>query len=280
MFDGKCQIEIKDPRLRLKEKYHWKESYNMLQIRHIAHMACLQTRCRYTQYVHTHAQKHSQTASIYSHTHSLICMHSSHSTMIWSTKEPFLTHTHTLRCPGMHKYITSLFPLTCWHDTHTPDQRPCPGNLFQPICAAVRVGPIVSCVCNVSETVIGKSFETLKSLSLSLSLPLFHYAFSSLLPSHPLSISTPPSLNLLLFSPPSFHFPHTRSIFLPPSLDSFSRFLSFKDYSAVGVCGLKAASQLVLLTHLVQWSSSRSGKKAQRQRHKLSHKANTVTGFL
>lgn len=70
------------------------------------------------------------------------------------------------------------------------------------------------------------------------------------------------------------------SLHISPCLLSSSRFLSFKDYSALGVCGLKAASQLVLLTHLVQWSSSRSGKKAQRQRHKLSHKANTVAGFF
>lgn len=82
-------------------------------------------------------------------------------------RRPF--STHTLWCQRMQECAKSLFTLIRWHNTthtpiHTPDQRPCPGNLFQPICAAVRVRLIVSCVRNVSETVIGKSFETLKSL--------------------------------------------------------------------------------------------------------------------
>lgn len=104
------------------------------------------------------------------HTVSLIFVHSFHYTDL-EQKESFFTPLR--RCPGMHKCTKPLpFPSCCWHNTHThkPDQRPCPGNLFQPICAAVRVGLIVSCVCNVSETVIGKSFETLKSFRLPLSL--------------------------------------------------------------------------------------------------------------
>lgn len=124
-----------------------------------------------------YARKHNQTDSIYSHTLtvSLIYVHSFHSTMIRSRKEPFFTHTHTQMSRYAQMYKISSHSLT--QHTHTPDQRPCPGNLFQPICAAVRVGPIVSCVCNVSETVIGKSFETLKSLSL-----FGNHAFSTPLP--------------------------------------------------------------------------------------------------
>lgn len=139
--------------------------------------------------------------------------------MTWNTKEAFFhTHTHS-DVNVMQECAKSLFTLIRWHNTthtpiHTPDQRPCPGNLFQPICAAVRVRLIVSCVRNVSETAIGKSFETLKSL-LFLWQPRFLLSFFSL--SRSLSNSTPPSLNLLLFSPPSFHFPHAHSLFLSPS---------------------------------------------------------------
>lgn len=112
-------------------------------------------------------------------------------------------------------YKTSPLPLvllTQHTHTHKPDQRPCPGNLFQPICAAVRVGLIVSCVCNVSETVIGKSFETLKSFRLPLSsihtstspLSLFHCQTQL----HHCSVSCSYHLH------PST-FPYACSIFLP-----------------------------------------------------------------
>lgn len=112
-------------------------------------------------------------------------------------------------------YKTSPLPLvllTQHTHTHKPDQRPCPGNLFQPICAAVRVGLIVSCVCNVSETVIGKSFETLKSFRLPLSsihtstspLSLFHCQAQL----HHCSVSCSYHLH------PST-FPYACSIFLP-----------------------------------------------------------------
>ncbi len=193
--------------------------------------------------------------------------------MIWSTKVSVFTctWTHTQRPKYVQMYHISLCSLSRLHNTHTRthtiDQRPCPGNLFQPICATVRVVPIVSCVCNVSETVIGKSFETLKSLSLQ--KPRFLLSPASLTHCqiwlHHRSISC------------SFHlYPstsHIHALYFSLSPSSFCQFLSFKDYTAVGVCALKAASQLVLLTHLVQWSSSR-------QRHKLSHKANTVAGFF
>lgn len=146
------------------------------------------------------------------HTVSLIFVHSFHYTDL-EQKESFFTPVR--RCPGMHKCTKPLpFPSCCWHNTHThkPDQRPCPGNLFQPICAAVRVGLIVSCVCNVSETVIGKSFETLKSFRLPLSsihsstspLSLFHCQTQL----HHCSVSCSYHLH------PST-FPYACSIFLP-----------------------------------------------------------------
>lgn len=111
------------------------------------------------------------------HALNLIFVHSSHSTLNWSTEAAVF---FSLRCHHIHNCTTSRFLSTDTArqetQTRTPDQRPWPGNLFQPICAAVRVQLIVSCAGNVSKTLIGKSFEMLKS-------PLFSccdYAFSSL----------------------------------------------------------------------------------------------------
>lgn len=99
----------------------------------------------------------------------------------WNTEGPVpcpspTTHKHTQthrHKPVQKRANISLPFLICRHNAtwHTrtrprPIKGPSPGNLFQPICAAVRVRLIVSCVCNVSAAVIGKSFETLKSLFL------------------------------------------------------------------------------------------------------------------
>lgn len=106
------------------------------------------------------------------------------------------THTHGHTCAQTCQYLTSppyLLTQTRRVTRPRPIKGPAPGNLFQPICAAVRVRLIVSCVCNVSAAVIGKSFETLKSL----------FLFSNHTPTHttttttslsPLLLSVPPSL--------------------------------------------------------------------------------------
>lgn len=112
-------------------------------------------------------------------------------------------------------YKTSPLPLVLLtQHTHKPDQRPCPGNLFQPICAAVRVGLIVSCVCNVSETVIGKSFETLKSFRLPLSLSSIHTSTSPLSLFHCQAQLHHRSISCSYLHPSTF--PYACSIFLPP----------------------------------------------------------------
>lgn len=104
------------------------------------------------------------TSNSHLHALTLIFVHSSHSTLTWSTEAAFFS---SLRRHHIHKCTTSRFLSTdtARHktQTRTPDQRPWPGNLFQPICAAVRVQLIVSCAGNVSQTLIGKSFEMLKS---------------------------------------------------------------------------------------------------------------------
>lgn len=146
------------------------------------------------------------------HTVSLIFVHSFHYTVIWSRKSlSSLQYADVQVCTNVQNLSPSPRVADTTH-THKPDQRPCPGNLFQPICAAVRVGLIVSCVCNVSETVIGKSFETLKSFRLPLSsihtstspLSLFHCQTQL----HHRSVSCSYHLH------PST-FPYACSIFLP-----------------------------------------------------------------
>lgn len=156
------------------------------------------------------------------HTVSLIFVHSFHYTVIWSRKSlSSLQYADVQVCTNVQNLSPSPRVADTTH-THKPDQRPCPGNLFQPICAAVRVGLIVSCVCNVSETVIGKSFETLKSFRLPLSLaftlpPLLSPSLtvklnSTIAPSLALIISILPLSHMLALYfylcaslPPCFH---------------------------------------------------------------------------
>lgn len=137
--------------------------------------------------IYTHKKKWMHTFSL----HSLIWVHLSHSTMIWSRKTHFsLSHTQMFR----YSQMSFSFASSRWHDTHTHtfDQRPCPGNLFQAICAAVGVGQIVSCVCNVSEAVIQEPLWNIK-ISLS-SIHTFGYLL-------PLSPSASSDTNVALFTP-------------------------------------------------------------------------------
>lgn len=85
--------------------------------------------------------------------------------------------------------------------------------------------------------------------------------------SRSLSNSTPPSLNLLLFSPLSLHFPHARSIFLPPSSlsPSFSLLRITLQSESVWTEGSLSAGIVDTLSTVEQLSQWEKGSEAETQ---------------